>query len=264
LLGEIEAAQVEYRQALAFDNDLVEARVGLSELRMPGDGYIAWLQRLHAVLRPETYLEIGIARGHSLCLALPPTRAIGVDPQPMIEVPLKAETHIFCETSDEFFAQHRLETLTNARPLSLAFIDGSHMFRQAVRDLINIERFCGPRSVLLLHDTVPFDEITQRPERQRRFYTGDVWKTVFCLKHYRPDLEIFTIATPPSGLTAVIGLEPECPVLAENYDVAVAQFENTSYSEVESRLHAELNVVPNDWCGVEARLKARGIIDHCP
>ena len=82
--------------------------MGLAKLRMPGDDYLVWLERLHAALVPETYLEIGIARGQSLSFARPPTRAVGVDPEPMINVPLKTETHIFCETSDVFFAERRL------------------------------------------------------------------------------------------------------------------------------------------------------------
>jgi hypothetical protein len=32
------------------------------------------------------------------------------------------------------------------------------------------------------------------------------------------------------------------------------------YSEIENRLDAALNIVPNDWRAVEARLKARGIL----
>ena len=125
---------------------------------------------------------------------------------------------------------------------------------------MNVERVCGPQSVILIHDTVPLDEPTQRPQRERQFYTGDIWKTVMCLKHYRPDLDIFTIATPPSGLTVVIGLDPQSTVLAKSYEQAVARFVDTSFSAVESILYTVLNVVPNDWSFVQSRLKDRGII----
>jgi tetratricopeptide (TPR) repeat protein len=260
LTGDRERAAAEYRTALALDVDLVQAHVGLSALRMPGEGYLDWLQHLHAALVPETYLEIGVARGRSLCLAQPPTRAIGVDPQPMIEVVLNAETHIFCETSDEFFARGRLPLLLAGQPLRLAFIDGAHDFRQSLKDFINVAAHCGPRSAVLLHDTVPLDEVTQRAERQRKFYTGDVWKTVLSLKHYRPDLDIFTIATPPSGLTIVTGLKPNTHALSENYDDAIAHFSGMPYSAIENRLDAALNIVSNDWHKVEASLEARGIL----
>ena len=83
--------------------------------------------------------------------------AIAVDPEPVLNVPLKAETHIYSETSDKFFAERRLETLLSGRPLTLAFIDGLHVFQQSLRDFMNVEAFCGPRSVVLLHDTIPLD-----------------------------------------------------------------------------------------------------------
>ena len=209
LLGDVTSSAAEYRAALSYDEDLVQAHIGLAKLRMPGDDYFVWLQRFQAALLPETYLEIGIDHGHSLSYARAPTRAIGVDPEPLINVALKSETHIFCETSDTFFAERRLATLVADHPLGLAFIDGLHVFEQSLRDFINVETFCSPRSVVLIHDTIPLDEVTQRPVRQRRFYTGDVWKTVLCLKHYRPDLDIFTVAAPWSGLTVVTGLDPD-------------------------------------------------------
>jgi len=150
--------------------------------------------------------------------------------------------------------------LLDVQPFQLAFIDGAHFFRQALKDFINVEAQCGPQSAVLLHDTVPLDETTQRTPRQTKFHTGDVWKTVLCLKHYRPDLDVFTIATPWSGLTVVCGLDPHNRVLAEQYGDAIAQFADLPYSAIADRSDTALNIVPNDWREVEARLKARGII----
>ena len=242
--GETELAQAEYRKAIELESDLVEAHIGLSELRMPGEGYLRWLERLHAALVPESYLEIGIGRGASLACARPPTLVIAVDPKPAINAPLKTETHIYCETSDVFFAQQRLAPLLNGRPLVFAFIDGLHHFHQALKDFVNIERFCGPRSVVLFHDTIPFDERTQRTKRELKFYTGDVWKTVLCLKHYRPDLDVFTIPTPWSGLTMVTGLDPSSRVLSDNYDNAVAHFTDFPFADLMSGPANALNIIP--------------------
>ena len=170
----------------------------------------------------KTHLEIGIDRGQSLSYARPPTRAVAVDPEPKIDAPLKVEAHLFCETSDVFFAERRLAPLLNDQPLTLAFIDGLHVFQQSLKDFMHVESFCGPRSVVLIHGTIPLDELTQRPDRQRKFYGGDVWKTVLCLKHYRPDLDIFTIATPPTGLTVVTGLDPTSRILTDQFEEAMA------------------------------------------
>ena len=260
LLGDRERARAEYRSALALDGNILSAHLGLSKLAMPGDEYYAWLERLHEALRPETYVEIGVSTGVTLALARPPTRVFGVDPQPRVTSQFETETHLFTETSDAFFALRRLEGPLAGRPVTLAFIDGLHRFEQCLRDFISLEAYCGPTSTILLHDTVPLDEPTQRRERATSFWTGDVWKAVLVLKHYRPDVDIFTIATPPSGLTMVTGLDPSSHVLAAAYDEAVERYLGVSFREVEDHLEEALNIGPNDWETVAARLRARGIL----
>lgn len=260
LVGDNEAAVANYRAALTLNSNLAPAHIGLANLRMPGDGYLVWLERLYGLLAPETAIEIGIYQGGSLALLQPPTVAIGIDPAPTVISPLQTETHIFTETSDEFFARHRPETLLKGRPLSVGFIDGLHLYEQALKDFINLEMFCGPRSVIMFHDTVPLDEATQKRTRDTQFHTGDVWKTVLCLKYYRPDLDVFTIATAWTGLTLVTGLDPTSRVLTEKYDEAVARFIDAPFSDIENRLDEAFNIVPNDWSIVQSRLKERGIL----
>jgi tetratricopeptide (TPR) repeat protein len=260
LLGRNENAVAEYRSALALDGNLRDAHLGLSRVRMPGDDYYTWLDRLQDALRPENYVEIGVDMGLTLALARPPTRVFGVDPEPSVTSPLRTETHIFTQTSDAFFSEGRLDALLAGRPVKLAFIDGLHGFEQCLRDFRNLEAYCDPTSVILLHDTVPLDEPTQRRKRETIFWTGDVWKTVLALRHYRPELDIFTIATAPTGLTVVTGLDPSSRVLAEAYDDAVRRFIDVPFTEVENRLEDAFNIVPNDWETVAARLRARGVL----
>jgi hypothetical protein len=260
LIGDDEQAASEFRAALAINSDLAKAHVGLSMIHMPGDDYLMWLQRLHVALAPSTYLEIGVATGRSLAVARPPTRAIGVDPVPKINCDFKTETHLYTEMSDEFFSRGHLARLLDGDPLALAFIDGGHLFEQALKDFINIEGHCGPRSVVLMHDTVPLDEVSQQRERQTNFYSGDVWKAVLCLKHYRRDLDIFTIATPWTGLTVITGLDPTSRVLADCYDDMVRRFADGQFEDFEHRFDAQLNIVANEWDGVAARLKQRNVL----
>lgn len=260
LMGRPEDAGAEYRAALAVDHDIREAHLGLARLRMPGDDYYSWLERLHEALRPEYYVEIGVDQGATLRLARPPTRAFGVDPEPSVAWPLRTETHVFAESSDAFFSERRLDPWLAGRPVGLAFIDGLHHFEQCLKDFMHLEPYCGRTSVILLHDTVPLDERTQQRKRETLFWTGDVWKAVLALRRYRPDLDIFTIATAPTGLTVVTGLDPSSRVLAEVYEDAVASFLDTPFSEVEPHLSDVLGLVPNDWPAVAERLKRRGTL----
>jgi len=260
VLGDTQATEAEFHAVLAANPDHTDTRFELAALRWPGENYLKWLARLHTALSPKTYLEIGVETGRSLACARPLTRAVGVDPKPVINADFETETQIFVETSAEFFAQRRLDTLPDGGLVDFAFVHGKHLFEEALKDFINVESHCSRYSVVVIHDTLPLDEPTQRRTQTTRFYTGDIWRTVLCLKHYRPDLDVFTIATPPSGLTVVTGLDPASRELEEKYEEAVARFIDAPYSEIADNWQAALNVVPNDWHVVEERLKARGIL----
>jgi hypothetical protein len=262
ILGETEKAAEAYRRGRAADPDRGAAHVGLAGLKLPGPDYYEWLRRFHTVLAPATVIEIGVFKGKSLTLARPPTLVIGVDPSATVESTIGAETHLFAETSDAFFARRGPEALLAGRPLGLGFIDGLHLFEQALRDFINLEAWCGRRSVVVIHDTLPLDEWTQQRSRATGFHTGDVWKLVPCLRHYRPDLDVFTIATAPTGLTVVTGFgAPDAArAFAERYDEAVARFVDRPFTEADAAVETRADVVPNDWSMVEARLEARGVL----
>src|SRR5215510_13880972 len=100
------AAGAIYRRILRRAPGYHRAQLGLARASMPGDDYFAVLAALQAALRPRFYLEVGVSEGASLCLAAPPTFAAGIDPCPHLCHALGAETAIFAETSDAFFAAY--------------------------------------------------------------------------------------------------------------------------------------------------------------
>ena len=200
LFEERDDSRTAYAEALRFVADAPRAHLGLARLRMPGPDYQSTLNRLQEWRRPEIYFEIGVAKGHTLALARPPTVAIGVDPMIDAKTAFTTETHLFAMPSDELFESNRLVPLLAGRTISMAFIDGLHTFEQALRDFANVEALSDADTIVLLHDTVPLDEPTQRRERVSTFWTGDVWRLIVCLRECRPDLEIFTIRAAPTGL----------------------------------------------------------------
>lgn len=80
--------------------------------RFPGPGYYDVLRRLHEDLRPESYVEIGVRRGRSLKLAMPPTMALGIDPFPDVDDRWSTQTRVLAMTSSEFFAKHTLRSFS--------------------------------------------------------------------------------------------------------------------------------------------------------
>ncbi len=67
-------------------------------------GYIKVLKIMHQILKPKTYLEIGVFRGESFELAGPQTHAIGIDPAPKFKLGLEDNKEIYAVTSDDFFS----------------------------------------------------------------------------------------------------------------------------------------------------------------
>lgn len=231
----------------------------LSLALMPGDGYRAHLVRLHEWLKPATYVEIGVDTGVTLRYAGPSTRAVGIDPAPKVAEPLPDTTRIFALESDIFFERHHLPDALGAPTVALAFVDGLHVFEQALRDFIHLERFCVSNSLILLHDCLPVDGPSSEPERRTQFWSGDPWKVIAALRRFRPDLTVFTVPCRPSGLAFVTGLDPRSTLLSDRYDEVVAAFRTRTYDDLQAEGADEvLGIVENDWEEIRGRLAAAG------
>ncbi|MBN2340504.1 MAG: class I SAM-dependent methyltransferase [Deltaproteobacteria bacterium] len=180
--------------------------------------YIDVLTRLHRRLEPKNYLEIGVRHGKSIVLAN--CHAIGVDPQPELKVQLPSSTSIVTSTSDLFFEKKK--EIFHKEPVDFAFIDGMHLFEYVLRDFMNIERFCGPQSVVVIDDIYPNTPAQATRNRETQVWTGDVWKFYRCLKEYRPDLCLVPIDTSPTGLLIITGMQPDNRILWKQYNSIVS------------------------------------------
>jgi hypothetical protein len=245
--GNIDAAVRYGERALELDHELTAAHDLLASLFLHGELYSRVLERIHRHLKPRTYVEIGVERGESLRLVSPQTRALGVDPQPVLAYRLPHNVRVFSETSDEFFARRDVRAELGGLPIDLAFIDGMHHFEYALRDFMNLERWCTPQSTIVLDDCFPHDRRTAQRERVTTFWSGDVWKLVVLLKKYRPALAIHTIAAPPTGVCMVRNLDPSSRFLADNLERLTAEFMALDYSFLEKDRAGKLNLLPNDW-----------------
>lgn len=212
---------------------------------LPGPVYYAVLLWIHRTLRPATYVEIGVNKGESLLIAEPEAICVGIDPEARPARPLTANTRLFNVTSDEFFGSHHLPDVLGRDSFSLAFIDGLHLFEQALRDFIHLERFAGHHSIILLHDCVPLDPVTSARTPSTEFYSGDVWKLTLCLRETRPDLRMAIVPTPPTGLCIISGLDPASTILEERYDACVARYIDLTFDDYQACVARMPAVIPN-------------------
>lgn len=230
----------------------------LSEMILPGGDYLDILKKLHFLLKPNTYVEIGIESGRSFRIAHPPTISIGIDPQPKLrKTPSSAK--VFTLTSNEFFQQHNLLQELNNNTVDLAFIDGLHLFEQSLQDFINLEKYSSKKTIICFHDTLPLDRVTSNRDFSTMFWSGDVWKVVPILKQYRPDLEILTVPTKPTGLTIVTNLNADSVILSDHYDAIVNEYMNKEWVDDYDLRYAMLSVFSNNWNSIKARLKEVGL-----
>lgn len=254
-----------YQRILAIDHNHRVAKVQLAVLQMVGTDYRILLQNFHRYLHPRGYLEIGVATGQTLTLAQSMTKCIGVDPAPRIRHDFTDYTEIFKLTSDEFFAKHDILSLLGQPQLDFAFIDGLHHFEQVLRDFINVERYAGSQTVVLIHDTLPTDEIAAGREHVSPYWVGDCWKIIPCLKKFRPDLCIYTLSCPPSGLTMVTNLDPSSQILTKHYTKAINEFGVFTYEDMVAERNKILNLVPGEWSEAERILKEQNLLPkHTP
>jgi hypothetical protein len=226
-------------------------------MRFPGPKYYEVLRWLHEELKPATYLEIGVFRGRSLSLAMPPTIALGIDPCPQVDHHWQTQTQVVPMTSSEFFSEHSLAEFFYADCFSLALVDGLHQFEDAIDDIFNLEVYAQPDSVIAVHDTIPLDEKTAARTRRTEFHTGDVWKVVPFLKQFRPDLEIVTVRTGPSGLTLIRRLSTSRKKRQADAK-ALAWFQGLPWEYYKQHRHEFLETIPNERDAVAAWLSGRG------
>ena len=258
--GEASQAKAALREVLGLTPDFPGALPLLAQLELPGPPYREVLRRVHARLRPDTYLEIGVESGATLQLARHSRIVLGVDPVARaIPYELPAGTRLFNETSDHFFSRGRASLLDSAK-LDLCFIDGMHWFEFALRDFHNAERWCKPGSLIFLHDCLAAHGAAALRQRRTSFWVGDTWRALEWLISRRPDLNVAVIPCYPSGLVAVSNLNPEAdaPSSPSALALAAAEAEPAQPPPEPNQWATHYQLVENSAAGVDRWLDSLG------
>ncbi len=211
-------------------SDLMETALNVV---FPGNDYYKFLQMAHEILKPKTYLEIGVCTGLSIQYAIYSDIVIGVDvDRATFQVPAPPNLQMFYKTSTSFFSEDMRPILCGTN-IDLTFIDGLHTYEQTLWDFIQIEKCCHDHSIAIFHDCLPLTKGIAQRETDKYLWTGwcgDVWKIRPILQKYRPDLTLTTFAAAPSGLLVVEGLDPDSRVLEDNLQKIREEFDPMEYS----------------------------------
>lgn len=188
-----------------------------------------FLAQLHAYLQPQFYLETGVQYGTSLSLAKHSKLAIGIDPSPLCNA--RGNQKIYSVTADDFFQYFYPDILD--QKIDLAFIDGSHLFEDALRDFINIEHFSHEKTVVVFDDVLPYNQEIATRDIPPGDWTGDVWKLFPILTSQRPNLEVHLVDTAPTGSMVVWNLDPRDDILPLSYPRFLDEYLETEQVPVE-------------------------------
>lgn len=184
-----------------------------------------FLHELHKLLRPATYLEIGVQTGRSMAQALRATHCIGVDPDPQLSVLIPADNfEIHAMTSDQFFGSAFAEVDNLGGPIDLAFIDGMHLVENCLRDFIGVERRARPdgRSVAVFDDVLPYSADIAGRVPLPGDWAGDCWKVYLALTSATSHLRCILVDVAPTGALVVLGLDPANTTIADSYHLLEA------------------------------------------
>lgn len=161
------------------------------------------ISRLSEIVHPQSYLEIGTFRGETFNeIAIPSKDA--VDPSFKFDTKAHASPSVrfFEVTSDEYFLKHN-----KGKKYDIIFLDGLHTFEQTMRDFCATMSTSHDRTVWLIDDVWPIDVFSAHPDQstalrfrhmtdsKRKAWHGDVFKMVYAIHDFFPNVNFRTIKT---------------------------------------------------------------------
>ncbi len=143
--------------------------------------YRSFLEFYGRWLRPQSYLEIGLATGDTFRRLIPYCEQMtGIDPNVPDLGTLNPKCRLLPITSDEYFRDYPNDTY------DLVFIDGLHESEQVTRDIRNALHRLRPNGLVVAHDTFP-----PSPELTNPQGCGDAYKAAIELRKDRC-FEVYT------------------------------------------------------------------------
>lgn len=126
----------------------------------------------------KSYLEIGVQNPANNFNKIKCEIKIGVDPE-------VDNNSVIKTTSDDFFIDQveAIEDKTDY-PYDLILIDGLHHSDQVKRDFDNSLLCLNDNGFILIHDTLPTDEMYTHVPRDTKIWFGDVYKFALRLQEY--------------------------------------------------------------------------------
>jgi hypothetical protein len=182
------------------------------------------LRRLHATLRPRTYLQLGSRQPEHIAQASCGTVVVDPNPKlPLNVVLTRPWLKLYAIERETFFADERCDDVLDNERIDLALIEQVDSLDQLARDLRHIEAWSHERTcaVVLGNGAASAD-----PE-------ADLFRQFAVLaRQRRPSLDVRLVAAEPHPLLLVSGFDPAHP----GDDIREAQPRKETWKDTPARI----------------------------
>lgn len=202
----------------------------------------------------KNYLEIGVFNGR-VFFRVKSSFKVAVDPSfsfdsirkigKMFTNPYNLANRYFEKTSDDFFQEDAANVFAKDQ-CNIAFIDGMHEYKFALRDVENTLKYLSDDGVIIMHDCNPQTKedagtYEEWRKRGRGYWNGDVWKTILHLRCLRKDVNVFVLDC-DHGLGIVTKGKTESKLQFSESEIA-----RFTYEDFEKNRAAWLNLKPETY-----------------
>ncbi len=192
----------------------------------------------------SVYVEIGVRDGDSFRY-VKADRKIAVDPFRSSKLHRLRPGEEFFELPSDSFFQVEAPDLFRNRRIDAALVDGLHEFTQALKDVMNLERFMATDGLIVLDDCNPLTRERANDVQCPGLWNGDVWKVAAFLRNERPELRFVTVdADQGIGLLSGFSGAPAAPS-----DEVVAKYKALDYAHLDANRQGVLGLAPPGQLG---------------
>jgi hypothetical protein len=198
--------------------------------------HVEFLGTIKKIVKPRTYLEIGVAAGDTLLSQPIPDYVVGIDPNPdftgaTLEKMRGAKSLLLMKaTSDDAFEQLHSQELMGSRKADMVFVDGLHHAEVVLRDIANSAQIAREAAVICIHDVFPGSDREAARDPIPEAWMGDVYKIVpFFWSHLPAVPSILVEDVPPSGMFILRNTADLRRQILDRYDRFLAEMEKFSF-----------------------------------
>jgi len=167
-------------------------------------GVIPFIERLCAIVKPESYLQLGLRSPEGF--AASNCKTVIVDPDAGNAVPVCEGRRIFRTETQQFFEREAPSVLAKAPDLVL--LDSRKPFNAIFDDFCELLPFILPTTIVVIDDILPGTEGRMDVPMRELHHDTSSWCFMRALHHYIPGAFLVPVDATAGGVLLICGTLP--------------------------------------------------------